>query len=981
MKKYILLLVISLLALHCGPSADITKDSAYLNERVSMFTNELISGSLIGIVPTSVRLQDTRIDEAEGKITLVYSRDLSYVPFRQQNVNAIYNRLSEIIGDYSFSIETMGFPIEELIPNYYRDRSNYDNKRVGIPRTAEPFVNRTEHGQYENGLSGRNIALWHSHGWYYSNALNRWEWQRPRLFQTVEDLIPLSFTVPYIIPMLENAGANVFVPRERDFQVNEVVVDNSDTTYIETIYTEAVTSNYGPAGFGHPELPLVSGVNPFKIGGSRFITTDSLVTARAEWIPDIPETGNYAVYISYASSDNNASDANYVVNYYGGTKEYIVNQKAGGGTWIYLGTFKFIKGNNPETGKVILLNKSSNPGTQVSADAVRFGGGMGIVERGGSTSGRAKFFEGARYWLQYAGMPDTLIYNLNKDTLDYNDDYQSRGEYANYLKGAPYGPNRNRSEKGLGIPIDLSLAFHTDAGITRNDTVIGTLAIYSIEGADSTGYFPDSVSRLASRDLSDIIQTEITGDVRTLYDPVWQRRNLWEAQYSESFRPNMPAMLLELLSHQNFLDMQFMLDPRFRFDVSRAIYKGMLKFLSAHYGFEYVVQPLPVQYFSAEFRGGNNIKLSWKAQPDSLEPTALPDRYVLYTRINDQDFNSGELVYADSITIENKPGDIYSFKVTAVNSGGESFPSEILAAGIPEGNSKGEVLIVNGFDRISGAAAVNSGEFAGLMNTLDPGVPDKYDYGFTGRQYDYFKSSHFISNDAPGHGASTAEYETRIIAGNSFDYPYIHGKALMNNGYSFVSTSDEAFSERGMNRSYAMIDYILGLEKETSWQKPVIDSLRGKQFKAFTPGVIKRLSDYLNNGGNLFISGAYIGTELYTDSVTAAFAKDVLKIKHVTTHASMTGVVNPLPVLSENTEPFRFNTEFNDSIYAVTAPGSITHTGEGDVLLRYSDNQFSAGAGYRGSYGVAAFSFPFETIINEGDRNLIMSNVLRYLRL
>jgi hypothetical protein len=42
---------------------------------------------------------------------------------------------------------------------------------------------------------------------------------------------------------------------------------------------------------------------------------------------------------------------------------------------------------------------------------VRFGGGMGIVEREGIISGRPKFAEGSRYWLQYAGMPDTLTFS------------------------------------------------------------------------------------------------------------------------------------------------------------------------------------------------------------------------------------------------------------------------------------------------------------------------------------------------------------------------------------------------------------------------------------------------------------------------------------------------------------------------------------------------------------------------------------------
>ena len=65
-----------------------------------------------------------------------------------------------------------------------------------------------------------------SHGKYYKNDKGCWEWQRPRLFCTTEDLFTQSFVIPYIIPMLENAGAIVYTPRERDWQRNEVIVDN-----------------------------------------------------------------------------------------------------------------------------------------------------------------------------------------------------------------------------------------------------------------------------------------------------------------------------------------------------------------------------------------------------------------------------------------------------------------------------------------------------------------------------------------------------------------------------------------------------------------------------------------------------------------------------------------------------------------------------------------------------------------------------------
>ncbi len=246
--------------------------------------------------------------------------------------------------------------------------------------------------------------------------------------------------------------------------------------------------------------------------------------------------------------------------------------------------------------------------------------------------------------------------------------------------GAPFGPNRKRDEKGLGIPVDLSLAFHTDAGITRNDTAIGTLMIYSIPGMDSQTVFPDGVSRFANRDLADIVQTQVVGDIIKKFDSTWTRRQLMNAMYSEAARRNFPSMLLELLSHQNFYDMKFSFDPRFRFDVSRSIYKGMLKFLSVQYGFDYVVQPLPPNNFRTELKQNGELELSWKPQLDTTESTAVPDKYILYTRLNNGGFDNGRIFESNKIIINDlKDGIIYSYKVTAVNNGGESFPSEILS--------------------------------------------------------------------------------------------------------------------------------------------------------------------------------------------------------------------------------------------------------------------------------------------------------------
>ena len=78
--------------------------------------------------------------------------------------------------------------------------------------------------------------------------------------------------------MLENAGAIVYTPRERDWQRNEVIVDN-DTHPQGCIYQE-IKSRKGkwktaptPA-FAQKRLVYRDGQNPFEEGTARFASTE-----------------------------------------------------------------------------------------------------------------------------------------------------------------------------------------------------------------------------------------------------------------------------------------------------------------------------------------------------------------------------------------------------------------------------------------------------------------------------------------------------------------------------------------------------------------------------------------------------------------------------------------------------------------------------------------------------------------------------------
>ena len=205
-------------------------------------------------------------------------------------------------------------------------------------------------------------------------------------------------------------------------------------------------------GFAQKKTIYKDGENPFTDGTCRFIPTERKKKKNkdqvfAEWVPTLPATGKYAVYVSYQTLPNSVSDAKYLVFHNGGVTEFKVNQKIGGGTWVYLGTFEFDKGSN-DYGMVVLSNESSEHGV-VCADAVRFGGGMGNIARGGKISGLPRYLEGARYSAQWAGMPYE-VYAGRKGENDYTDDINTRSNVINYLSGSSvYNPQmciRDRSD-------------------------------------------------------------------------------------------------------------------------------------------------------------------------------------------------------------------------------------------------------------------------------------------------------------------------------------------------------------------------------------------------------------------------------------------------------------------------------------------------------------------------------------------------------
>ena len=877
----------------------------------------------------------------------------------------------ELVGKNSAKVVLYsdGVELSTLITSIHRKRTG-KGTHLTIPETTPLIQNRSRAYSAPKGLDHRHIVIYGSHGIYYHQGLERWLWQRAKMFTTVEDLYTSGYTLPFLAPMLENAGAVVMMPRERDRQLNEVIVD--DATANSGSWQQA------EGGWGAiPDGVLFEGENPFTFGGYSFTqASDNALT----YTPEIPEEGEYAVYISYKSLANSTDKALYQVMHEGVLTEYNVNQQMGGGTWIYLGTFRF----GTDSTKNYVRVSSSHCGKVLTSDAIRFGGGWGNIARypnkniienvpsaketGQSkrkkqeqeavvlprekaqeiaeVSGFPRWQEASRYWQQYSGVPDS-IYNYTGSKNDYTDDYATRGNWINWLAG---GSAVYPDGEGLGIPVELALAFHTDAGTTPWNEIIGTLAIYTSWDDEKNKTYPTGATRQLARDFADYMQTQIVNDVRALYAPEWTRRRLHNSSYAESRKPKVPTVLLEFLSHQNFADMKYGLDPGFRFVVSRAIYKSMLRFNHEQYGTPYMVQPLPVKDFSIRFKDDKQVVLRWKERVDSLEATATPTYYVVYTRRAGEDWDNGQKVKTNELTLTLEPGVRYDFKVAAGNDGGISFPSEILSAH-KAANERGKVLIVNGFDRVSAPEHFESKDstYAGFK-------PNHFGIGYMsepiyiGEQFEFERSLPWVTDDNCGFGTCYTDKQYLTPIGNTFDMPAKHGKVLADLGYSYVSCS--ASSLDTIAEEYAFVDLIFGKQKKST----IGTEKMRTQYEIFTPQLRKVLTAYK---GNLLLSGAYIGSEMF-DKEDKAFTSEVLHYAGSADKASKTGEIRMLKPFA-NLEA-QLVMEQNDKILPCESPDGLNPTNGAVRIARYGDSRIGAGVAFEGDNKQLIFGFALESL-------------------
>lgn len=907
------------------------------------------------------------VDNKNHTVTITLGEEFAQQDITEKLVNKTYKKIKKSLprqyNKHKLIVMANGMPIEDYIPGRKSD-NEYDSYWDGIDYKGKPWVsNISKPNNISLGLSNRHIALWASHGRYYDQKKGFWKWQRPNLFCTTEDLFTQTIVVPYLIPMLENAGATVFTPRERDWQTKEIIVDNDKGVSAEGSWYGEHTekepwTDTGERGFGFRNGILRDGENPFTMGTARMIrTTKKEDKAIAIWQPNFKEEGRYAVYVSYQTMPKSVDDAHYIVRHKGQETHFIVNQKMGGGTWVYLGTFDFDKGENPFN-CVALTNQSKRKGV-VTADAVRFGGGMGNIERGGDISHMPRCLEAARYYAQWAGAPYS-IYGNKTGTDDYAEDINTRSLMTNWLAGgSPYVPTK----KGKNVPIELSLAVHSDAGYERDGkSLVGSLAICTTSFND--GRLNSGISRFASQDFIEALRSNVTRDLSKKYKR-WNWRYLWDRNYSETRLPEVPSAIIETLSHQNFPDMKLGQDPNFKFTMARSIYKTILRYVSQMHRRPCIVQPLQPHLFKATLTGDNKVKLSWKAQDDELEPTAVPTSYNIYVAAGSGGFDNGTNVRGTSYTMELEPGVMYRFKVTAVNRGGESFPTSTLSAYYQPGATK-TAMVINGFSRLSAPAVRDNIHEQGFDIEEDAGVSYGLTAGWSGKQQCFNKST-MGSTEPNGLGYSGNEMVGNFVMGNTFDYVYTHADAIAaTKKYNVVSCTSETVKSGIVDLiNYDVVDLALGLQKydanSTVFYKSIPSMLRNK------------LSAYVLGHGKLIASGAYIGSDLQHDD-ERVWLESTLKVAyggaiHTDTISGIKGM---------GTE-FDFYRQLNPTHYAATKCDVLMPVSTAFCPLQYA-NGMSAGVAYKGNDNATfTMAFPFECIIDRNKRLSIMNGILKFL--
>ena len=410
--------------------------------------------------------------------------------------------------------------------------------------------------QPDGGLSGKIVYVHAGHGYTAANLGNgAWSTQRPETFEMVEDLGNQD-QMTALVDYLFRAGATVVPLRPVGHQVHEVVLDNDDpgVSFSGAWSDSSATVYFGDAG----DVPY------------RFVAAAATETAVARYQPTLPAAGHYPVYTWAVASSNRASDQLYRIHHTGGVTEVTVNHRRVGNGLVYLGTYYFAAGTD---GFVEISNRSSEPGRAIIADMIRFGNGMGDIDRGGGISGLAREDEAGLYWVKWhvdhaQGISDSE-YRTTSNDRDATVSLSPR--YAEYM---------NRESDG-GLPDRVFISFHSNAGGGR-----GVLGLYNGNNNPATAT-PNQflLANTVAREVNDDLVAQ-----QGQFEHNWSNRSVvtldrGDIEFGEinnlRIGGEFDATIIETGFHDNQTDAEMLRDPQVRDAIGRATYQGLVRYFNS----------------------------------------------------------------------------------------------------------------------------------------------------------------------------------------------------------------------------------------------------------------------------------------------------------------------------------------------------------------------------------------------------------------
>jgi hypothetical protein len=765
-------------------------------------------------------------------------------------------------------------------------------------------------------LSGKIVYTSGGHGWQWSDSLGRWATDRgefPANTEIVEDFGNQD-QMTFFADYVLRAGGTVVPMRPVGRQLNEVVLDNDSAG---VTYTGSWSNSASAVHYDEDYGAVPDAV------GYRFASTAASETAVATYAPNFPQTGFYPVYTWVLDSSNRTTQLYRITDSDGGVTEIRVDHRLVGKGWVYLGTYHFNAGAG---GSVKISNQSPLAGS-VIADAIRFGNGMGDLPSGsggigtGSISGYPREDENSLAWIWRA-----VGQGNSPAAVTGGGNVSAPSRMAEHMNAAPFGTS-------------VYIGFHSNGTTGNTATATARGAVGLIDSDQGT---PNQAS------LALYTGRQINQDMQALngqFEHNWSTRTTHTltsgfGEIDEGASAEMDMTIIEVGFHDQTQDAQLLRDPKVREQLGRSTYEATLEYFDNFGGLSTPVsQPSAPENARAVAAANGDVTVHWAAGPTGVKGGAATNfrvflshnGYGFYDHVDVAGGGSTSVVIPAAMI---DAGATY-FKVVALNSGGASPASNVTGVRKSADGEANRILVVDAFDR-----------FERTQNV-------RYAYPFT-------------SSGAAPHVNDQLVDRVRVRYNNTFDYVIQAGEAIeaYKRNLGFDSAPNDAVISGTIN--LANYDAVIWLSGEESTAN---DTFNAAEQTAIT--------NFLNAGGKLFVSGAEIGWDLDAQGGGASFYNNQLKADYMSddgnsysVNGSVGGIFAGLSFAFDNGAQF----------YDVGTPDVLAPFGGATAALTYSTGgtagiQYAnAGTGAR----VVNWGLPFETITTAANRAAVMDRVLAF---